>query len=127
MPRWRRRRDGLSFQHHAEVAPLAEAEQDLWLDRAERHHWSRNRLRREIAARRGTMRAAKLAGVVRIELPVDRAARWREAADRSAQDLEAWVAHAVDAAAEALLDGPLAPAGVPRPRLELAPLRREGR
>src|SRR3954471_4027242 len=31
-----RRRDKLSFQHHAEVAALSEAEQELWLGRAER-------------------------------------------------------------------------------------------
>jgi hypothetical protein len=30
-----RRRDGLSFSHHAEVASLPAEEQDLWLDRAE--------------------------------------------------------------------------------------------
>ncbi|MET9247268.1 LmbU family transcriptional regulator [Nonomuraea sp. NPDC003709] len=43
-----RRRDKLSFAHHAEVAAMSEAEQDLWLDRAEKLRWSRNRLRREL-------------------------------------------------------------------------------
>lgn len=43
-----RRRDKLSFAHHAEVAALAEGEQDLWLRRAEQFGWSRNRLRREL-------------------------------------------------------------------------------
>ncbi|MEV4380639.1 LmbU family transcriptional regulator [Streptosporangium sp. NPDC049644] len=43
-----RRRDKLSFAHHAEVAALSAPEQDLWLQRAEQHAWSRNRLRKEL-------------------------------------------------------------------------------
>ncbi|MFF2192489.1 LmbU family transcriptional regulator [Streptomyces sp. NPDC058157] len=45
-----RRRDGLSFAHHAEVARLAPAEQDYWLRRAEQQKWSRNELRRTVRA-----------------------------------------------------------------------------
>lgn len=45
-----RRRDALSFAHHAEVAGLPEHEQDFWLRKAEESHWSRNRLRREVRA-----------------------------------------------------------------------------
>lgn len=41
-----RRRDALSFGHHAEVAALPDHEQDVWLTRAERSNWSRNLLRR---------------------------------------------------------------------------------
>jgi site-specific DNA-methyltransferase (adenine-specific) len=41
-----RRRDNLAFAHHAEVAKLTAAEQDRWLDLAEREGLSRNRLRR---------------------------------------------------------------------------------
>jgi hypothetical protein len=44
----RRRRIGLSFQHHVEVAALPTNEQDHWLDFAERFGWSRNELRRQI-------------------------------------------------------------------------------
>jgi hypothetical protein len=47
-----RRRDELSFAHHAEVASLAEAEQDSWLDRAARGGWSRTELRRRLRAER---------------------------------------------------------------------------
>src|SRR3954451_24463303 len=47
-----RRRDGLSFQHHAEVASLPEPEQDLWLKRADGAQWSKTELRRRIAAER---------------------------------------------------------------------------
>jgi hypothetical protein len=43
-----RRRDTLSFGHHAEVAALSEPEQDFWLRKAETLGWSRNKLRREV-------------------------------------------------------------------------------
>ncbi|RKS97173.1 hypothetical protein BX286_6985 [Streptomyces sp. 3211.6] len=45
-----RRRDGLSFAHHAEVARLSPPEQDYWLRRAEQQKWSRNELRRSVRA-----------------------------------------------------------------------------
>ena len=45
-----RRRDRLSFTHHAEVAALSEPEQDFWLLKAEQHAWSVKRLRREVRA-----------------------------------------------------------------------------
>jgi hypothetical protein len=45
-----RRRDTLSFGHHAEVAAIAEPEQDYWLRKAEKHHWPVKRLRREVRA-----------------------------------------------------------------------------
>jgi hypothetical protein len=40
-----RRREKLSFSHHAEVAYLEEDQQETWLDIAEREEWSRNELR----------------------------------------------------------------------------------
>ncbi|HEY3869739.1 MAG TPA: LmbU family transcriptional regulator [Actinocrinis sp.] len=45
-----RRRDGLSFAHHAEVTCLSPPEQDYWLRRAEQQRWSRNELRRAVRA-----------------------------------------------------------------------------
>jgi hypothetical protein len=45
-----RRRDNVSFAHHAEVAALEPPEQDYWLRKAEELGWSRNRLRREVKA-----------------------------------------------------------------------------
>jgi hypothetical protein len=97
-----RRRDTLSFQHHAEVASLSEAEQDLWLSRAEREHWSRNRLRRELS--NGTAEPNLPAPVVvRIAVAAPREQRWRRAARASAQEMEEWLAHALDAAADAVL------------------------
>lgn len=43
-----RRRDSLSFGHHAEVAALEQPEQDYWLRKAEELTWSRNQLRNEV-------------------------------------------------------------------------------
>jgi hypothetical protein len=43
-----RRREKLSFTHHAEVAPLDAPLQSLWLRRAEEHNWSVAELRRQI-------------------------------------------------------------------------------
>jgi hypothetical protein len=45
-----RRRDTLSFGHHAEVAALPEPEQDYWLRQAEQHHWTVKRLRHQVRA-----------------------------------------------------------------------------
>jgi hypothetical protein len=45
-----RRRDGLSFAHHAEVTRLSPPEQDYWLRKAEQKKWSRNELRRAVRA-----------------------------------------------------------------------------
>jgi|SRR5215469_12064453 len=45
-----RRRDMLSFGHHAEVAALPEPEQDFWLRKAEELAWSVKQLRREVRA-----------------------------------------------------------------------------
>jgi hypothetical protein len=43
-----RRRDSLSFSHHAEVAALAEPEQDFWLRKADEFVWPVKRLRQEV-------------------------------------------------------------------------------
>jgi hypothetical protein len=45
-----RRRDSLSFGHHAEVAALPGAEQDFWLRKAEELSWSVKQLRRQVRA-----------------------------------------------------------------------------
>jgi len=100
-----RRRSALSFQHHAEVAALPVADQDLWLDRAEQHGWSRNQLRRHVRANRATGEAKVPAQTVLPKLPVsaERVNRWREAADQSSSPFEAWVIAALDRAANATL------------------------
>jgi hypothetical protein len=45
-----RRRQNLSWSHHEAVAGLSPAEQDKWLNRAEKHGWTRDELREEIRA-----------------------------------------------------------------------------
>ena len=45
-----RRRDTLSFGHHAEVAALPGPEQDFWLCKADEFGWSVTRLRHEVRA-----------------------------------------------------------------------------
>jgi hypothetical protein len=43
-----RRREKLSFGHHAEVAALPEPEQEYWLRKAQELQWSRNQIRHEV-------------------------------------------------------------------------------
>jgi hypothetical protein len=100
-----RRRDSLSFQHHAEVASLPDAQQDLWLRRAERGRWSRNELRRQLRGERHARLATGSDGVVllRVEVSRTREHRWRQAAQAADQSLSDWLAAIGDAAAEAIL------------------------
>jgi hypothetical protein len=100
-----RRRPALSFQHHAEVAALPAAEQDLWLHRAEAQAWSRNALRRNVTAQRVERRVAppKPAIVVRVEATPDNVQRWRDAAAAAEQELLEWLRAVADDAADASL------------------------
>lgn len=43
-----RRRENLSYSHHAEVASLPAEEQEAWLDMAEKEGWSRSELRKQV-------------------------------------------------------------------------------
>jgi hypothetical protein len=119
-----RRRDKLSFQHHAEVATLTEADQEVWLQRAERLHWSRNELRRQLAAEGARPRATagERAVVVKLPIAASREQRWREAAVAAEQDLADWIASAADDAAYAAL--PAGPQrGLPRAAEDQRPER----
>jgi hypothetical protein len=101
-----RRRDALSFGHHAELAALPEPAQELWLTRAESAGWSRNELRRHLRpARRAASEEPSL--VVRMSVRPDQEQRWRVAADARRLDLAQWLAATADAAAAATLDDPL--------------------
>jgi hypothetical protein len=101
-----RRRDSLSFQHHAEVASLPDAHQDLWLRRAERARWSRNELRRQLRADRNRPAVtSETVVMLRVEVSRTREHRWRQAAQAAHQPLSEWLATTGDAAAEALLQG----------------------
>jgi hypothetical protein len=95
-----RRRSGLSFQHHAEVAPLPEAEQDRWLDLAERREWSRSELRRQM---RGTRKKEGKASSLHVAQSIDGSPeqfeRWRLAAARSDRSIESWILSRLDEAA----------------------------
>jgi hypothetical protein len=96
-----RRRDTLSFQHHAEVASLPPEEQDYWLDRAEDRNWSRNRLRQEIRNSRSANAdsVSKASVLPRIVVTQERIARWRATAEQMNMSLESWIISELDSAA----------------------------
>ena len=100
-----RRRDKLSFQHHAEVAALPPDEQHRWLERAEERGWSRNELRRRLAAERrpGAPMIEPESVVVRLRIEGAREQAWRAAASAAHKDLGDWVATAADQVAQAHL------------------------
>ncbi len=100
-----RRREPLSFQHHAEVAALDVASQDKWLDLAEAGRWSRNELRRQLRDQRQGKRAdaASMLLIPRVSVARERVERWRAAAQRMDNHLENWMVLALDRAAEDVL------------------------
>ncbi|MER7151710.1 LmbU family transcriptional regulator [Streptomyces lydicus] len=101
-----RRRDTLSFNHHAEVASLLPHEQDYWLDRAQELGWSRNQLRANVrGAREEEPDAARKTASVGIQLTPERIARYRAAAERSDSSLESWMVDRLDLAANTALGG----------------------
>lgn len=105
-----RRREKLSFQHHAEVAALPADEQDYWLKRAERLNWSRNQLRgyrhgnaAEAAARKAAaLEPPNLLG--RVPASPEQLASWRRAAQLQHTKFEIWVLRHLDSAAAEVLD-----------------------
>jgi hypothetical protein len=127
-----RRREALSFAHHAEVAALAEPEQDFWLRKAEEFHWSRNQLRREVRGSLnersetvGTGRSrdqhtssdgdsklehqlAQPGGIeppwLRIPVSPEQLKNCRAAADRRGLPVEDWAMLTLDSAAQRELD-----------------------
>jgi hypothetical protein len=94
-----RRRDDVSFQHHAEVCALADGEQDRWLELAAANRWSKTELRRRLRAALVGETGDERIGSLRIALEPAREAVWRAAARRSDCALETWVTQVVDAAA----------------------------
>lgn len=97
-----RRRERLSFQHHAEVASLPVPEQERWLDDAERSGWSRNELRRAIRSNRQRQPADEpgLTPIPRVLVAADQMDAWRAAAARTSVDLKQWIIDALDDAAK---------------------------
>lgn len=103
-----RRRETLSFQHHAEVSSVPPDEQDKWLDLAEEFNWSRNELRRNIRAhrQRDTKSEPPKEYLPKLSVPADRVRRWRKAAELSGDKFEQWVLQALDEAAISSLHQP---------------------
>jgi hypothetical protein len=99
-----RRREKLSFQHHAEVASLTQTEQDGWLSRAEMAGWSRNELRRQIRASRGVKRGTTEVISIQMNVISDQRNRWQEAAEGAQLDLLAWIVDRLDNAATSDLE-----------------------
>lgn len=100
-----RRRDTLSFQHHAEVASMPPEQQDRWLDLAESGGWSRNQLRAEIRRDRGgDLGPAGLSDKLP-SLPLDgkRLTLWRTAAELANNSLEEWIVASLDTAATSVV------------------------
>jgi hypothetical protein len=94
-----RRRERLSFQHHAEVASLETDQQDLWLTRAEQFTWSRNELRRQIRASKNGDQEVEPVVNIQMNVIPDRRQLWQQAAEVAQQDLLGWIVNALDHAA----------------------------
>jgi hypothetical protein len=99
-----RRRERVSFQHHAEVASLSEEEQDAWLTQVEEHGWSRNELRRQIQARRKGIGRANEIIQIQMKLVPTQKKSWQEAAERAEKDLLEWIVTILDHAATSTLE-----------------------
>jgi hypothetical protein len=96
-----RRRDSLSFQHHATVCSLPDVDQDQWLDLAIENAWSVRELRRRLR-QKSLETSARADGVLQISIAVagEVEAGWREASDRAGCPLEEWIIRTLSAAAQ---------------------------
>ncbi|MGW7823542.1 LmbU family transcriptional regulator [Streptomyces puniciscabiei] len=101
-----RRRPALSFQHHAELASMPVAEQELWLDRAEQRQWTTKQLRGAIRAARQSEQQPRPATEPsrRLEVPGSRLQWWHKAAEQLGVDFEQWVMTTLDSAAASALE-----------------------
>ena len=129
-----RRRDTLSFGHHAELAALPGAEQDFWLRKAEEFGWSTMRLRHEVRSSLAE-RAQEPAGLeppgtatppeggpeeghltLRIKLTPGQLESCDRAARSQGMTLQAWAIRALEQAAQAsALDSAADPNGSHQP------------
>jgi hypothetical protein len=110
-----RRRDCLSFGHHAEVAALNSPEQDYWLRKAEEHRWSRNQLRGEVRSSLRERREADIAGqehrelmnddcdetmeMLQLRLTYEQVARFKSVAEVFSRSLDEWAINVLESAA----------------------------
>jgi hypothetical protein len=105
-----RRRDSLSFGHHAEVTALPQPEQDFWLRKAEELGWSRNRLRNEVRASQleraeigqSNLLAGSSANMKKLLLKLsgEKLDSWKIAAEKARLTIEEWAIIALDHAAQ---------------------------
>jgi hypothetical protein len=113
-----RRRENLSFGHHAEVAALPEPEQDYWLRKAEQLGWSRNKIRHEVRAshreRRddlpgeedppapppaaGKQTSPEIVSIV-IQVTPEQLRRYQQTASQHGHSVQAWASRILDIAA----------------------------
>ena len=104
-----RRRDTLSFGHHAEVAALPEPEQDFWLRKAEEHRWPVKKLRRQVRASLAERSAEPddpsgqgsdyhdwVVFSLQIRMSPGQLATCRAAAERANLSIEAWTVLALE-------------------------------
>lgn len=102
-----RRREGLSFGHHAEVAALADPEQDFWLRKAEELGWSVKWLRQEVRSslrERGdgvTEGDEQGLGLVRLNIRIepDQLETYQTAAAKAGLKIAEWAVKALTSAA----------------------------
>jgi hypothetical protein len=116
-----RRRETLSFGHHAEVASLPQPEQDFWLRKAEELGWSTSQLRHQVRAslhERATDRALEPARgsgtghsmhpggpvTVRVQLSAEQAKLCEIAADKQGLTIPAWATQILSQIATSSLD-----------------------
>ena len=104
-----RRRDTLSFGHHAEVAALPQPEQDYWLRKAEEHRWPVKQLRRQVRASLAERAAGQddrpgpgpgrhewVVLNLQVRISPGQLATCQAAADRASLSIEAWTALALE-------------------------------
>jgi hypothetical protein len=108
-----RRRDTLSFQHHAQVCALRDDDQEYWLESAAVNRWSRQELRRKMrtASRPPTLDRT----VVRLSVDSSCAQLWRQAAELCGCGLEAWIELSLTRTATVALDTARTSGGSPEP------------
>jgi hypothetical protein len=114
-----RRRDTLSFGHHAEVAVLPEPEQDFWLRKAEEQGWSVKRLRREVRTSLAERSASTGAededasdqdqreqsmASLQVHIAREKLELCQVAAERAGLSMEVWAALTLEQAARYALD-----------------------
>ncbi len=89
----------VSFQHHAEVAGLQPEERGRWLRLAQEHGWSRNELRRQVRAQRGSA-GGEHPALLKIKPDGDQRELWQAAALHTGKDLLTWITAVLDDAAK---------------------------